>query len=282
MAEISAQMVKELRERTGIGMGKCKQALVTSKGDIELAISNLRKEGMASAVKKESREANEGKVVSTENDQALVVVEVNAETDFVVKNEGFQEFAEHTAKQICDTKPKSVEDFLKQKDAQDPNHTVDECRAIVVQTLGENIQIRRFEIFEKTPNSSIAVYSHAGGKLLTLIEIEGSPDMQHLAKDIAMHVAAEAPEYLSPDDVPEKVLEHEKEIARAQMKGKPENIMDKIVAGKMQAFFNQSCLIKQPFVKDSSMTIEKLVESEGSKLGKPLKVTKFLRWSVGQ
>lgn len=278
MADISAQMVKELRARTGIGMGKCKEALVESKGDIELAISNLRKAGMASAVKKESRETNEGVIVSFESGEAIAVVEINAETDFVVKNEKFQLFAKEIAEEICATSPESIETFLKQQSRKDTAHTVDEIRALLVQTLGENIQLKRFEIFPKKENHSIALYSHGGGKLVTLIEISGASNMAPLAKDIAMHTAAEAPEYLSKDEVPERVIEHEKEIARAQMQGKPENIIEKILAGKLQNYFKQSCLLYQPFVKDPSLTIEKLVASKGS----DLKVTQFLRWRVGE
>ena len=278
MTDISAQMVKELRERTGIGMGKCKEALVESKGDIELAISNLRKAGMASAVKKEGREANEGLIATFESGEAIVVAEINAETDFVVKNDKFQLFAKDVAEEICATTPESVDAFLKQQSKKDPSHTVDEVRAILVQTLGENIQLKRFELFPKKANHSLALYSHGGGKIVTLVEISGGSDMAPLAKDIAMHIAAESPEYLSKDEVPERVIEHEKEIARAQIQGKPENIIDKILQGKLQSYFKQACLLYQPFVKDPSMTIEKLVSSKGS----DLKVTQFLRWRVGE
>lgn len=278
MVEISMEMVKQLRERTGVGMAKCKEALVVANGDIELAIANLRKAGMASAVKKESREANEGIIATFESSDAIAVVEVNAETDFVVKNEKFQVFANAIAEEVATSKPDSVEAFLKQKSKQDPAHTIDECRAILVQTLGENIQIRRFELFPKKSNHSIAVYSHAGGKLVTLVEISGSQDHAELAKEIAMHVAAESPEYLSESEVPQRVLDHEKEIARAQIKNKPDNIIDKIVEGKLKAYFAQSCLLYQPFVKDTSVTIEKLVASKGNNL----KVTQFLRWRVGE
>ncbi len=278
MAEISSQMVKNLRERTGVGMAKCKEALVEAAGDIDLAISNLRKAGMASAVKKESREANEGIISFFESEKAIVLVEVNAETDFVVKNALFQSFAQEIAEEICTTAPSSVETFVKQKSKKDKEHTIDERRALLIQTLGENIQVKRFKLFPKKSNHSLAVYSHAGGKLVTLVEIVGSSKEAPLAKDIAMHIAAESPEYLSKDDVPQTVLEHEREIARAQVQNKPANIVDKIVDGKLKAYYVQACLLYQPFVKDTSMTIEQLVTSKGSEL----KVIQFLRWRVGE
>lgn len=282
MAEVTAQMVKELRDRTGIGMGKCKEALQEAGGDIELAISNLRKAGMASAVKKEGRETNEGVIRMAENGGTIALVEVNAETDFVVKNERFQEFAANLAEEVCASKPSNLEEFLKQSYSKEPGLTIDQYRATIVQGLGENIQVRRFEIFPKRGDSSIAVYSHQGGKLVTLVEISGSDDEEELAKDVAMHVAAEAPEYLSSDEVPERVIEHEKEIAAAQIKGKPENILNKILEGKLKAYFDQVCLLNQKFVKDPDLTIQQLVEKRAKEAGKKLTVSQFLRWRVGQ
>ncbi len=282
MAEITAQMVKELRDRTGIGMGKCKEALQEAGGDIELAIDNLRKAGMASAVKKEGRETNEGVIRSAESDSAIALVEVNAETDFVVKNERFQDFAANLAEEVCSSKPANVEDFLKQAYSKEPGLTIDQYRATIVQGLGENVQVRRIELFPKKSDSTIAVYSHQGGKLVTLVEISGAGDEEDIAKDIAMHVAAEAPEYLSSNEIPERVIEHEKEIAAAQVKGKPENILNKILEGKLKAYFDQVCLLNQKFVKDPDLTIQQLVEKRGKESGKKLSVSYFLRWRVGE
>ncbi len=281
MSQITAEMIKELRERTGVGMGKCKEALEASMGNMDLAIDNLRKSGMASAVKKEGRETKEGTIKVGENSASVVLVEVNAETDFVVKNEKFQEFATSLLTEVKAGSPVTVQEFLKQKYSKDPQHTIDEVRASIVQTLGENIQIKRVEIFNKKANCSIGFYSHMGGKLVTLVEIEGSPSEQALAKEIAMHIAAEAPEYLAPEEIPQRILEHEKEIAKAQIKGKPENIVDKIVEGKLKAFYDQVCLLHQHFVKDPSTTIKQLVEKRGKEVNKALKVTQFLRWKVG-
>ncbi|MCH9608612.1 MAG: Elongation factor Ts [Chlamydiales bacterium] len=278
MGDITAKMIKSLRERTGVGMAKCKEALVSAKGDIEAAIANLRKAGIASAVKKESREANDGVISIFESDRAIAVVEINTETDFVAKNETFQTFAKEIAEEICSTAPESVEAFLKQTSKKDQEHTIDERRALLVQSLGENIQIKRFELFPKKSDHSLAVYSHGGGKLVTLVEIAGSGTLGNVAKDVAMHVASESPEYLSKEEVPPRVIEHEKEIAKAQVKGKPENIIDKIVEGKLKSYFGQACLLYQPFIKDSKMTIEKFVSSNDQ----GAHVTQFLRWRVGE
>lgn len=282
MTQITAAMVKELRERTGVGMGKCKEALVESGGDIEQAIAVLRKAGMASAVKKEGRETKEGMIAIKETPHAIALVEVNAETDFVVKNERFKEFAEAVAEEVCTSMPANLEDLMNQKSSSDPNMTIDDMRKLIVQSLGENIQIKRLELFPRKKDASLAVYSHMGGKLVTLVEITGSDSEEALARDIAMHIAAEAPEYISSDEVPERVIEHEKEIARAQIKNKPENIIEKILEGKLKAYFDQVCLLGQPFVKDTNLTIAQLVEQRGKEVQKPLTVTQFLRWRVGE
>jgi elongation factor Ts len=282
MSTVTPQKIKELRERTGIGMGKCKEALTEAGGDIETAIANLRKAGMASAVKKESRETNEGMIAVAENDKFLALVEVNAETDFVVKNERFQDFANALAEMVCATQPDSVEAFLASPSKEDPQLTVDQYRSTVVQSLGENIQVRRFEIFPKKADASLFAYTHSGGKLVTLVEITGSADESVLAKDIAMHIAAEAPEYISENEIPQRVIDHENEIARAQMQGKPENIIEKILAGKLKAYFEQTCLLYQKFIKDTSLTVQQLVENRAKEAGKELKITQFLRWNVGQ
>lgn len=280
--EVTASRIKELRDRTGVAMGKCKEALEVANGDMELAIANLRKAGMASAVKKEGRTTNEGKIASAENQTTVAIVEINAETDFVVKNDRFQEFVRNITEEALKTKPASLEDFKKQKYSKDPSHTIDEARAILVQTIGENIQIRRLLILNKTPHKSIGVYSHLGGKLLTAVELEGSGSEEGFAKDIAMHIAAGAPEYLSEKDVPESVIAHERDIAASQVKGKPENIVQKIVDGKLSAYFDHVCLLRQKYIRDDSLSVNDLVNQHAKKSGKPLKVAKFIRWQVGQ
>lgn len=280
--QVTTAMIKELRERTGIGMGKCKEALEEAKGDMELAISNLRKAGMASAVKKEGRATNEGLIGADERNSTISLVEVNAETDFVVKNDRFKQFLDAIAAEVAATNPASLEAFLQQKYSKDPALTIDQYRATIVQTIGENIQIRRIATFKKVPNKSIGIYSHQGGKIVTLVEITGSNKDEALAKDIAMHVAAASPEFLSPEKIPAEVINHEKEIARSQMKGKPENMMEKIVEGKMKAFYDISCLVCQKYIRDDSLTVAELVNKHAKERGTALAVTHFERWSVGQ
>lgn len=279
---ITADLIKRLRDRTGIGMAKCKEALEEAKGDIEVAISNLRKAGMASAVKKEGRETNEGMIGSGESKTHFAIAEVNAETDFVVKNDRFQKFLHDIIEEIAKTHPASVEAFLTQSYSKEPGLTIDQYRATIVQAIGENIQISRLKTFEKNANRSIGIYSHMNGKIVTAVVIEGSPNETELAKEIAMHTAAAAPDYLNPESVPSEVIEQEKEIARSQMKGKPENMIEKIVDGKVNSYFDAACLTRQKFIKDDSKTITGLLEEHSKKSGKPLKIVTFIRWGVGQ
>lgn len=281
MTKVTADMVKELRERTGVGMGKCKEALDQAHGDMEKAIDLLRKAGMASAVKKEGRETKEGMIISGESKDAIALVEINAETDFVVQNERFKHFAKDIAHEVVTTKPASLEAFLEQKFSKDPSLTVDQHRAIVMQSLGENIKIRRLQIFPKSSSHSLAIYSHMGGKIVTLVEMDGGAGQEAFAREIAMHIAAESPDYLRADEVPADVKAREEEIARGQVTGKPAAIVDKIVEGKLKAFYDQACLLNQKFVKDNSITITDLVAKEGQRLGKPLAIRRFVLWKIG-
>lgn len=279
---VTATMIKELRDRTGVGMGKCKEALEEAKGDMDLAISNLRKAGVASAVKKEGRTTNEGMIASAESGKAISIVEVNAETDFVVKNDRFQEFLKNIAEEVAATTPASLEAFLEQKFSKDPSLTIDQYRALMIQTIGENIQIRRIKVLPKSTTKSIGVYNHLGGKIVTMVEISGSPAQEALAKEVAMHVAAAAPEFLNPETVPANIIEQEKDIARSQVKGKPDNIVEKILEGKINAYFDQACLVRQKFIKNDTVSIAELVSQRGKEAGQTLAVTDFLRWNVGQ
>jgi elongation factor Ts len=284
--KVTPEMVKQLRERTGVGMGKCKEALDQAHGDMEKAIDMLRKAGMASAVKKEGRETKEGLIATAETPDAIALVEINAETDFVVQNDKFKHFAHEIAKQAAQSVVKSLSELLEQPSHQDKTLTVDQHRAIVMQSIGENIKIKRVEIFMKGPNRSLGIYSHMGGKIVTLVEIDGQgaagSGHEHLAKEIAMHVAAESPEYLKAEDVPADVKAREEEIARGQVVGKPPQIVDKIVEGKMKAFYDQVCLLGQKFVKDNSISIADLVAAEAKKSGQNLVLKRFIRWKVGE
>lgn len=282
MATVTPAMIKELRERTGVGMGKCKEALEEANGDMELAIANLRKAGMASAVKKEGRETKEGMIGISDHGQIVAIVEANAETDFVVKNDRFKQFLDNIAQEVAKTNPSSLDAFLQQKYSKDPSLTIDQYRATIVQTIGENIQIRRIMTLKKSPDRSLGVYSHLGGKIVTVVEITGSGKEEALAKDIAMHTAAAAPEYLNPEKVPQDIVNHEKEIARSQIQGKPAHIAEKIVEGKINAYYDAACLVCQKYIRDDSMTIADLVNRQAKQSGHPLSVTNFIRWSVGQ
>lgn len=280
--KVTAEMVKALRERTGVGMAKCKEALDQAEGDMERAIDILRKAGMASAVKKEGRETKEGMVGFFEGKDAIALVEVNAETDFVTQNEKFKQFVRDVAEQAAETKPASLDAFLNEKSRKDPTVTVDQYRALIIQSLGENIKIKRLEIFPKSSQVSWGLYSHMGGKIVTMVEMEGGSGQEALARDIAMHVAAESPDYLTPEEVPADVKAREEEIARSQITGKPANIVDKIVEGKLKAFYDQVCLLGQKFVKDNTISIADLVVKEGKRLSKPLAIRRFVRWRVGE
>ena len=282
MKEITSDMIRELREKTGVGMGKCKEALVLAEGDLEKAVDVLRKAGMSAGVKKEGRETKEGLILTQEDKSSIVIAEANAETDFVAQNDRFKHFVHDCIKQALETKPKSLADFLVQPYFKDRSITIDQYRNLVIQALGENIQLKRLEIIHKHPNSSFGIYSHMGGKLVVIVEIEGASDHQEIAKEIAMHVAAENPDFLKPEEIPATVLAREEEIARSQVEGKPANIVDKIVAGKLKAFTDQACLIHQKFIKDNSVTVQQFLDICAKKLGRPLSIRCFWRWKIGQ
>ncbi len=279
---VTPQMIKKLREITGVGMGKCKTALEEADGDIDKAIEFLRKAGMASAVKKAGREANEGLIGIGESDNAVAFVEVNSETDFVSQNDKFKQFLKDLANEAAELKPASLEEFLKLKCKHDPSLTIDEYRSLIVQSLGENIQLKRVKLLLKDPSISIGVYSHMGGKIITAVEMEGGAGNEILARDIAMHIAAESPDYLRPEDIPSEIKEREKEIGRSQVKNKPEQIIEKIIEGKVKAFYDQVCLLNQKYVKDSSVTIAELLTKEGKAANKSFAIKNFLRWQIGE
>lgn len=278
---ITAALIKELRDMTGVGMAKCKEALEKSGGDIQIAVDNLRKAGIAGAVKKEGRATNEGMIASHATDSQVAVVEIKAETDFVVRNERFQQFAAEVAKLIATLKPANLEE-LAQFSYPNENLTVDQYRSTLMQTLGENIQVCRFQIFPKGGDNSIGVYSHLGGKIVCVVAIDGSGSEEQLCKDIAMHIAASSPEYLSPETVPQDIIDRERDVAQGQVAGKPAQIIDKIIAGKLDAFYDTNCLLRQKYLRDDQITIAELVEKRAKETNKPLKVVNFIRWNVGQ
>lgn len=281
MSKVTADMVKELRERTGVGMGKCKEALDACAGDMEKAIDHLRKAGMASAVKKEGREVNEGLIGYAESSKAYALLEVNSETDFVAQNERFKQFIKDVALDAAETLPASLDDLMNQKFSKDSSVTVDQFRALTMQSLGENIKVKRMHLISKSKDTSVGIYSHMGGKIVTVVTLTGGEGNEAFARELAMHVAAESPDYLRPEDVPSDVKAREEEIAKSQVVGKPANIVEKIVEGKIKAFYDQVCFVCQKFIKDNALSVSEVVAAEAKKQGKNITVQSFERWKVG-
>jgi elongation factor Ts len=273
---ITASLVKELRERTGSGMMECKKALVETNGDIEAAIENMRKSGQAKAAKKAGRTAADGLIVIKFSDDGkkAAMVEVNCETDFVAKDDNFSSFADAVAERALNSEADSVEALLNEPLHDGEETTINTAREALIVKIGENMNVRRFERFE-TENGLLASYRH-GVRIGVVVELEGGDEA--LGKDIAMHVAATNPLCVSADDVPEETLNKERDIFKAQAleSGKPENIVDKIVDGRVRKFLSEITLMGQPFVKDPDTTVEKLVKGAGAK------VVGFKRFEVGE
>lgn len=282
MSSITADQIKQLRERTGVGLGKCKAALVESGGDIEKAIEELRKAGVASAVKKESRATNEGRIEAVETTDGIALVEMNAETDFVVNNERFGAFHRELVQDVAESKVTSAEEFLKMQSKRDSAKTIDDERKELISVLGENIVISRAMFIPKQSDASYGMYSHMNGKIMCVVEVSGAIGDEAFAREIGMHVAAEAPEYLSPEEVPADIKAKEEEIAKSQVQGnKPPEIVEKIIQGKVRAFFDQVCLLNQKYIKDTAISVAQFVQNHGKELGKDIKVTRFIRWQLG-
>jgi elongation factor Ts len=259
--EITASLVKELRDRSGAGMMECKKALTETAGDIEAAIEWLRKQGLAKADKKASRIAAEGRIVIATDGQRAVLVEINSETDFVAKDENFVAFAEAVAQVALAHGANSVEALLA---APMPGGgTVEEARQALVAKCGENVQVRR--LIAVTTPARLATYVH-GGRIGVVVEIEGGTE--ELGRGLAMHVAAMNPAYLSPDHVPAEVVAREKDIALAQVKdsGKPADVLEKMVAGKVRKTLSEMCLTGQAYVVDPAVTVEEALRKAGAKL----------------
>ena len=273
---ITAELVKELREKTGAGMMDCKKVLTETNGDMEKASELLRERGIAKAAKKSDRIAAEGLVYTyvTDDKKVGAVVEVNAETDFVAKNEEFRTFVANVAEQIAKQNPKDVEDLLNEKSIQESDKTVSEVLTNKIATIGENMSIRRFARFEST--GLIESYIHGDGKIGVLVNLSSGDS--ELAKDICMQIAAARPEYLDRESVPAEVVAKEMEILKAQAmnEGKPAEIAEKMVQGRIGKFYSEICLLDQPFVKDPDIKIQKLVESKNAK------IVEFARFEKGE
>ena len=287
----TAADVKALREKTGVGMMDCKKALTEADGDMERAIDVLREKGLAASAKKAGRIAAEGIVLAytDEAKKVSVLVEVNSETDFVAKNEKFVNYVTAVAKTIADTNPADVDELLTKPLAGD-TRTVQENLQDMVLSIGENMKIRRFERVEGITTS----YIHGGGSVGVLVMFDtddktaATDAFKVMGKDVAMQIAAMSPAYLDEASVPADVLAHEKEITKAQlaedpkMAGKPEQVLAKIVDGKIVKYFKENCLLDQAFVKDGDMNVAKYVASLAKELGADIKVTGFIRYAKGE
>ena len=274
MAQITASLVKELRERTGAGMMDCKKALTQTDGDIDAAIDYLRENGIAKAAKKADRIAAEGLSYIEVKGNKAIILEINSETDFVAKNEKFVALVKNVAEAILAAEPATLEEAL-QVEAQ--GGTVEAVINEGIATIGEKLSLRRFEVVTKSDADAFGAYSHMGGRIGVLTLVEGSTD-EEAAKDVAMHIAALAPKYLDESEVPADVLEHEKKVLTEQAlnEGKPANIVEKMIVGRINKFLEEITVVKQKFVKDDSFTVEKFVASKGGKLAK------FVRYEVGE
>ena len=274
MAQITASLVKELRERTGAGMMDCKKALTQTDGDIDAAIDYLRENGIAKAAKKADRIAAEGLSYIEVKGNKAVILEINSETDFVAKNEKFVALVKNVAEAVLAAEPATLEEAL-QVEAQ--GGTVEAVINEGIATIGEKLSLRRFEVVTKSDADTFGAYSHMGGRIGVLTLVEGSTD-EEAAKDVAMHIAALAPKYLDESEVPADVLEHEKKVLTEQAlnEGKPANIVEKMIVGRINKFLEEITVVNQKFVKDDSFTVEKFLASKGGKLAK------FVRYEVGE
>jgi len=270
---ITAALVKELRERTGAGMMECKKALVETDGDIDAAIEQMRKSGMAKADKKAGRAASEGLlgIKTSDDNKTAVIVEINSETDFVSKGDAFKEFVANVTDLVLAEKPADLDALLAAK--LPSGSTVEDTRKELIAQLGENMSVRRFEIIDA--KGQVAVYSH-GSRIGVIVDVEGGD--AELGKDLAMHIAASRPICVDESSVPQAELDKEKEIytAQAQESGKPAEIIEKMVQGRIKKFLKEITLLGQPFVKDPDQTVEKLLKDKNAS------VVSFVRLEVGE
>jgi elongation factor Ts len=273
---ISAKQVKELRDATGVGMMDCKEALKEADGDFDEAVSILRKKGQEVASDRAAKEADEGLVVTALSDDGSVgaIVEVNCETDFVARNDDFQTFADRVAERVLAERPADL-DALKDLTYEDDATIEDELVALTGK-IGEKLAVRRFDLLE-SEEGRILSYIHPGSKLGVLVDVAGDGDVEEAGRDVAMQIAALDPIAVSREEVPEDVKEEERDVAReaALNEGKPEHVIDQIVDGKLERFFEDHVLLEQAFVKDSSVSVEEMLEDAG------LAVQRFVRYALG-
>lgn len=272
---ITAQMVKELREKTGAGMMDCKKALQETNGDMEKAVDFLREKGIAKAGKKGDRIAAEGLTSIKVSGNDAVIIEVNSETDFVAKNKEFQNLVEELADHLLENKPATVEEAAAQ--TMKNGASVEEYIKAGIAKIGEKLSLRRFQVISKTDNDAFGAYVHMGGRISVISVVEGTTD-EETARDVSMHVAALNPKYVSRDEVSQAEVEREREVLTQQAlnEGKPEKIVEKMVQGRLGKFFEEICVNEQAFVKNPDVKVGKYVESKGGK------VSSFVRYEVGE
>ncbi|MCJ7855557.1 translation elongation factor Ts [Lachnospiraceae bacterium NSJ-143] len=290
---ITAAMVKELRETTGVGMLDCKKALAETDGDMEKAIEYLREKGLAASAKKAGRIAAEGMVYTsiTDDNKVGVVVEVNSETDFVAKNEVFREYVDQVAKQAIASDAADIDAFLAEKWSADPSVTVAEALSQKIAVIGENLKIRRFEKFVKTTSGKIVSYIHGGGRIGVLVELscdKEADELEELGKNLAMQIAALSPKFIAEEDVPQEFIDHEMDILVKQAQedpknaNKPANILEKMVTGRLKKELKEFCLVEQAYVKDGDMTVKQYIDSVAKTVGAPIKLARFVRFETGE
>ena len=270
MAQITAALVKELREITGAGMMDCKKALVECEGDKDKAIDYLREKGIAKAAKKAGRIASEGVVAAASDGNTACIVEINSETDFVAKNENFQTLVKKIAEHIVACKPADMDAL---NASQMDGKTVADVMTEAVASIGEKLSLRRFEVYT-TEDGKLATYIHMGGKIGVIVELSGGDET--LGKDVAMQIAAAKPQCIGRDDVDQEALAHEREVLRKQAleEGKPEKIVEKMVDGRINKYYKEVCLVEQEFVKDSDKTIKDILAG--------VEVRRFARFEMGE
>ena len=286
---ITAGMVKELREMTGAGMMDCKKALTETNGDMDAAVEYLRKNGQAKAEKKAGRIAAEGIVKTVvRDDKVAAIVEVNSETDFVAKNEEFQGFVDAVVNKVADNDPADMDAFMAEAWAADPSKTVKDALVEKIAVIGENLNIRRFERVN-AENGCVVSYIHGGGRIGVLVVADTdvvNDEIKTCLKNVAMQVAAMSPKYVSRDEVSQEYMDHEKEILLAQAKKenpeKPDNIIEKMIIGRLNKEMKEICLLDQVYVQDSDLTVAKYVDKVAKENNANLAVKKFIRFETGE
>ena len=290
---ITAAMVKELREITGVGMLDCKKALAETDGDMEKAVEYLREKGLAASAKKAGRIAAEGVayVAIAPDNKTGVIVEVNSETDFVAKNPVFQEYVAQVAEHIMDSEAADVDALLAEPWKFDKSVSVADALSQKVAVIGENLKIRRFEKYIKKAAGALVSYIHGGGRIGVLVELEcekEDPALIELGKNLAMQVAALNPKFVHVEDVPAEFIAHEKEILTKQAQedpknaNKPANILEKMIDGRLNKELKEFCLVEQPYVKDSDMTVKKYIDTVAKEVGAPIKIKRIVRFETGE